>query len=39
MLHFRHEVLCGRGPKLALAGFTWMLLFAVADMTVFFVPL
>jgi hypothetical protein len=34
-LHFRHEVLCGRGLQLALAGFTWMLLFAVAGMTVF----
>lgn len=29
----------GRGPKLALAGFTLMILFAVVGMAVFLVPL
>ena len=38
-LRFRNEVVFGRGPKLALAGFTLMILFAVAGMAIFLVPL
>ena len=38
-LRFRNEVVFGRGPKLALASFTLMILFAVAGMAIFLVPL
>jgi hypothetical protein len=38
-LRFRNAMVFGRGPKLALAGFTLMILFAVAGMTIFLVPL
>jgi hypothetical protein len=38
-LRFRKATVFGRGPQLALAGFTLVMLLAVAGMAVFLVPL